>query len=58
MAGALLAHALQTWASGSNEESQNAFAHRAALNRLARSGDWSDELEARLSRYERPILAV
>ena len=43
---ALLAHALQTWASGSNEESQNAFAHRAAMNSLARSGDWSDELEA------------
>tara|TARA_A100001037_G_scaffold292290_1_gene307448 strand:+ start:4125 stop:5135 length:1011 start_codon:yes stop_codon:yes gene_type:complete len=43
---ALLAHALRTWASGSNEESQNAFAHRAAMNSLARSGDWSDELEA------------
>ena len=43
---ALLAHALQTWASGSNEESQNAFAHRAAMNSLARSGDWSIELEA------------
>ena len=42
---ALLAHALQTWASGSNEESQNAFAHRAAMNSLARSGDWSIELE-------------
>ena len=43
---ALLAHALQTWASGSNEESQNAFAQRAAINRLARSGDWCKELEA------------
>ena len=43
---ALLAHALQTWASGSNEESQNAFAHRAEMNSLARSGDWSVDLEA------------
>jgi len=43
---ALLAHALQTWARGSNEESQNAFANRAAMNSLARSGDWSKELEA------------
>ena len=42
---ALLAHALQTWASGSNEDSQSAFAHRAAMNSLARSGDWSSELE-------------
>jgi len=42
---ALLAHALQTWASGSGEESQNAFAHRAAMNSLARSGDWSVESE-------------
>ena len=38
---ALLAHALQTWASGSGEESQNTFAHRAAMNSLARSGGWS-----------------
>lgn len=43
---ALLAHALQTWASGSNEDSQGAFAHRAAMNSLARTGDWSTELEA------------
>jgi len=43
---ALLAHALQTWASGSNEDSQGAFAHRAAMNSLARTGDWSAELEA------------
>jgi fructose-bisphosphate aldolase class I len=42
---ALLAHALQTWASGSNEDSQGAFAHRAAMNSLARNGDWSAELE-------------
>ncbi|MDP6871804.1 MAG: fructose-bisphosphate aldolase class I [Candidatus Thalassarchaeaceae archaeon] len=42
---ALLAHALQTWASGSNEESQQAFAHRAKMNSLARSGDWSVDLE-------------
>lgn len=42
---ALLAHALQTWASGSNEDSQVAFAHRAAMNSLARTGDWSAELE-------------
>ena len=42
---ALLAHALQTWASGSNEDSQGAFAHRAAMNSLARFGDWSAELE-------------
>ena len=42
---ALLAHALQTWASGSSEESQNAFAHRASMNSLARSGEWSAELE-------------
>jgi len=43
---ALLAHALQTWASGSNEDSQGAFAHRAAMNSLARTGDWSAEFEA------------
>jgi fructose-bisphosphate aldolase class I len=42
---ALLAHALQTWAKGSSEESQNAFEHRAAMNSLARSGDWSANLE-------------
>ena len=42
---ALLAHALQTWASGSNEESQKAFAHRAKMNSLARSGEWSVDLE-------------
>jgi fructose-bisphosphate aldolase class I len=43
---ALLAHALQTWADGSNEESQNAFAHRASMNSLARSGSWSADLES------------
>ncbi|MCH1511335.1 fructose-bisphosphate aldolase class I [Candidatus Poseidoniales archaeon] len=43
---ALLAHALQTWASGSNEDSQGAFAHRAAMNSLARTGAWSAELES------------
>ena len=42
---ALLAHALQTWAKGSSKESQNAFEHRAAMNSLARSGDWSANLE-------------
>lgn len=42
---ALLAHALQTWAEGSNEASQNAFKHRANMNSLARSGDWKVELE-------------
>ena len=42
---ALLAHALQTWSKGSSEESQNAFEHRAAMNSLARSGDWSSNLE-------------
>jgi len=43
---ALLAHALQTWASGSTEDSQGAFAHRAAMNSLARTGAWSAELES------------
>ncbi len=43
---ALLAHALQTWASGSNEDSQQAFLHRAKMNSLARSGDWSADLES------------
>ena len=42
---ALLAQALQIWAKGSNEGSQNAFKHRAKMNSLARSGDWKDELE-------------
>ena len=43
---ALLAHALQTWANDSKVESQNAFAHRAEMNSLARSGDWSEDLES------------
>jgi len=43
---ALLAHALQTWASGSNEDSQQAFFHRAKMNSLSRSGDWSADLES------------
>tara|TARA_B100001175_G_scaffold298461_1_gene289060 strand:- start:4682 stop:5713 length:1032 start_codon:yes stop_codon:yes gene_type:complete len=42
---ALLAHALQTWASGSNQESQIAFAHRASMNSLARNGSWNKALE-------------
>ena len=42
---ALLAHALQTWANDSKVDSQNAFAHRAAMNSLARSGNWSTDLE-------------
>ena len=43
---ALLAHALQTWARGSSEGSQNAFRHRAEMNSLARTGDWREELES------------
>lgn len=43
---ALLAYALQNWAEGSAEDSQKAFAHRAEMNSLARSGDWSIDLES------------
>ncbi len=46
---ALQAHALKTWAQGgpaSAAESQEMFAHRAKMNSLARSGDWSPDLEA------------
>ena len=43
---ALLAHALRTWAEGSPGDSQNAFAHRAEMNSLARSGDWTEDLES------------
>tara|TARA_A100000164_G_scaffold256730_1_gene228817 strand:- start:1186 stop:2196 length:1011 start_codon:yes stop_codon:yes gene_type:complete len=43
---ALLAHALRTWSEGSPGDSQNAFAHRAEMNSLARSGDWTEDLES------------
>ena len=43
---ALLANALRNWADGSPEDSQNAFAHRAEMNSLARSGDWVADLES------------
>ena len=43
---ALLAHALRNWAEGSPEDSQNAFAHRAQMNSLARSGNWAADLES------------
>ena len=42
---ALQARALQTWATGTPSESQTAFAHRANMNSLARSGDWNISLE-------------
>ncbi|MDG1541770.1 MAG: fructose-bisphosphate aldolase class I [Candidatus Thalassarchaeaceae archaeon] len=42
---ALQAAALQSWASGTPEDSQNAFSHRAKMNSLARSGDWYNSLE-------------
>ena len=42
---ALQASALSTWANGTPEESQVAFAHRAKMNSLARSGDWDASLE-------------
>ncbi len=45
---ALQSEALMKWA-GSGDDfdaaSQRAFSHRAKMNRLARSGDWSEELE-------------
>ena len=46
---ALQAEALRIWASSEEDPdkaSQIAFSHRAAMNGLARSGDWSQELEA------------
>ncbi|RAH07378.1 MAG: fructose-bisphosphate aldolase class I [Methanobacteriota archaeon] len=46
---ALQAEALVKWASGTDDSgslSQSAFSHRAKMNGLARSGDWSEELEA------------
>ncbi|MBR79907.1 MAG: fructose-bisphosphate aldolase class I [Euryarchaeota archaeon] len=46
---ALQANALKKWASGgedSDSSSRDAFSHRAKMNGLARSGDWSEELEA------------
>ncbi len=42
---ALQASALQAWASGTPEDSQNAFSHRARMNSLARSGDWDISME-------------
>ena len=42
---ALLANALKTWATGDNEGSQSVFLHRSRMNSLARTGDWSSELE-------------
>ena len=42
---ALQVEALKTWASGTAEQSQAAFAHRAKMNSLARSGDWDVSLE-------------
>ncbi len=43
---ALQAAALQIWASGTPKESQDSFAHRAKMNSLARSGDWTISLES------------
>ena len=42
---ALQAAALKAWAEEGGEASQAAFAHRAKMNSLARSGDWNEELE-------------
>jgi len=42
---ALLANALKTWATGDNRGSQSVFLHRSKMNSLARTGDWSSELE-------------
>ena len=42
---ALLANALKTWATGDNEGSRSVFLHRSKMNSLARTGDWSSELE-------------
>mgnify|MGYP001321295231 CR=1 FL=1 len=46
---ALQADALVKWATDSDDSdasSKEAFSHRAKMNGLARSGDWSEELEA------------
>ena len=42
---ALLANALKTWATGDDEASRSVFLHRSKMNSLARTGDWSSELE-------------
>ncbi|MFL2947241.1 MAG: class I fructose-bisphosphate aldolase [Candidatus Poseidoniales archaeon] len=42
---ALQASALKSWAEDGAEASQAAFAHRAKMNSLARSGDWDISLE-------------
>ena len=42
---ALLANALKTWATGDNEGSRSVFLHRSKMNSLARTGDWSSEIE-------------
>ena len=42
---ALQAAALKAWAEEGAEASQAAFAHRAKMNSLARSGDWNIDLE-------------
>ena len=42
---ALLANALKIWATGDNNGSQSVFLHRSKMNSLARTGDWSSELE-------------
>ena len=43
---ALQAAALKAWAEKGAEASQAAFAHRAEMNSLARSGDWDISLES------------
>jgi fructose-bisphosphate aldolase class I len=43
---ALQAAALKAWADEGAEASQAAFAHRAKMNSLARSGDWDISLES------------
>ena len=43
---ALQAAALKAWADEGAESSQAAFAHRAKMNSLARSGDWDISLES------------
>ena len=43
---ALQAAALKAWAEKGQEASQAAFAHRAKMNSLARSGDWDIGLES------------
>ena len=42
---ALQAAALKAWAEEGPETSQAAFAHRAKMNSLARSGDWDISME-------------